>query len=79
MPPDRGIPLPNSSITRAPQAEMIPATTQRISDKPTLPESLKIVDGVEKILLAVSDSQDLDSNGGVGGNINGPTQRQLSY
>lgn len=57
---------------------MIPATTQSISDNPTLPESLKIVEGVEKILLAVSNSQDLDRKGGVNRLNDGPTQRQLS-
>lgn len=50
MPPDRGIPDPNSSMTIAPQVEMIPPMIQIIRDIPTLPLSLKIVAGVEKML-----------------------------
>lgn len=51
MPPDRGILHPSSSITNAPQVEIIPAMTQTINAIPTLPLNLNIVAGVEKILI----------------------------
>jgi hypothetical protein len=50
IPPDLGIADPNSSITIAPQVDIKPAISQRIRDIPTLPLSVKIVEGVEKIL-----------------------------
>lgn len=50
MPPDLGIALPNSSMTKMPHVEMIAPMTQHISAMPTLPESLKMVLGVEKML-----------------------------
>ena len=51
MPPEMGRLLPNSSITRAPQYEMIPATLHRTRHNPGLPASWKMVVGVEKILF----------------------------
>lgn len=54
MPPDRGMLIPNSSITIAPHVEIMPAMTQRISAIPGLPLKLKIVAGVEKILRTIS-------------------------
>lgn len=44
------MPEPNSSITIAPQVEIMPPITQIMRDMPTEPLSLKIVAGVEKIL-----------------------------
>lgn len=52
MPPDLGMPVPNSSMTKMPHVEMMAPMTQHMSAIPTLPESLKIVLGVEKILGA---------------------------
>lgn len=53
IPPERGIPDPNSSITIAPQVDMAPAITHVIRAMPGLPASLKIVDGVAKILPSI--------------------------
>jgi len=50
IPPERGIAVPNSSITNIPQVEITPPIIQHMSAIPTLPESLKIPLGVEKIL-----------------------------
>lgn len=44
------MPEPNSSITIAPQVEIIPPMTQIMRDMPTEPLSLKIVAGVENML-----------------------------
>lgn len=57
MPPDRGMLDPNSSITKAPQVDIAPATTHRIRDRPGLPVNLKIDAGVEKILVSISNYQ----------------------
>ena len=57
MPPDRGMLDPNSSITKAPQVDIAPATTHRMSDRPGLPVNLKIDAGVENILISVSNHQ----------------------
>lgn len=54
MPPDLGIPLPNSSSTMAPHVEIIPAITQRHRANPGLPLNLKMEVGVEKILFEMS-------------------------
>jgi hypothetical protein len=51
IPPDRGMLVPNSSITIAPHVESMPAITQRISAIAGLPLSLKIDAGVENILI----------------------------
>lgn len=50
MPPDLGIAVPNSNMTKIPQVEMMAPMTQHIKAIPTLPDSLKMVLGVEKIL-----------------------------
>lgn len=47
------MPDPNSSITIAPQVDMAPAITQSMRAIPGLPASLKIEDGVEKILSSI--------------------------
>jgi hypothetical protein len=52
MPPDRGMPEPNSSMTIAPHVEIIPPMTQIMRAMPTEPLSLKIVAGVENILYS---------------------------
>lgn len=54
MPPDLGMLVPNSNMTMAPHVEIAPAITQRMRAIPGLPLSLKIEDGVEKILFFIS-------------------------
>lgn len=54
MPPDLGMPLPNSSSTMAPHVEIIPAITHRTKANPGLPLNLKMEVGVEKILFKMS-------------------------
>jgi len=51
IPPDRGMLVPSSSITSAPQVEIRPAIAQIIKVMPTLPLCLNIVAGVENILI----------------------------
>lgn len=61
MPPDRGMDVPNSSITKIPQVEIMAPITQHMSAIPTLPDSLKIVLGVENILFVIlSQSPDIN-------------------
>lgn len=59
MPPDLGMIVPNSSMTIAPHVEIAPAITQRMRAIPGLPLSLKIEEGVEKILVGVSTYKEL--------------------
>ena len=59
MPPDLGMMVPNSSMTIAPHVEIAPAITQRMRAIPGLPLSLKIEEGVEKILVGVSIYKEL--------------------
>lgn len=61
IPPDRGMPEPNSSMTMAPHVEIIPPMTHIMRDMPTEPLSLKIVAGVENI-LCVCQYQRLTEN-----------------
>lgn len=54
IPPDLGIAPPNSSMTNVPQVATAAPIIQHMRDIPTLPESLKMPLGVEKILDKVN-------------------------